>query len=75
MAVLATWLINGVLFPSAIVPSRQVVGTGIVVAVVAFAVAWREQAPSMTTGRSGAPRQIDCWRAAEGSMPRHACRW
>jgi hypothetical protein len=43
IAVLAGWLINGVIFPSSAVPARQVVWTVIVVAVVAFAVAWRQR--------------------------------
>jgi hypothetical protein len=43
IAVLATWLINGVIFPSSVVPARQVVWTVIVFAVIAFAVAWNQR--------------------------------
>jgi hypothetical protein len=42
-AVLAMWLINGVIFPSSAVPAGQVVWTVIIVAVIAFAVAWSQR--------------------------------
>ncbi len=43
VAVLAMWLTNGVIFPSSVVPARQVAWTVIVVAVVAFAVGWSQR--------------------------------
>jgi hypothetical protein len=42
-AVVAAWLINGVIFPSSVVPVRQVIWTVLVVAMVTFAVTWRQR--------------------------------
>lgn len=42
-SVVATWLINGLLFPSTVVPARQVAWTAVVLAVIALAVAWTQR--------------------------------